>query len=663
MAVVKLPNGQNVRFPDDMPMEEIKALIASKFPEEVAARQASSAVTADTLMNLAREQFTPDPAAQPQVEGNPYASSLPGPLGQFQNSSRAFQGGMIEGATGNLSNEITSGIMAPFDAAGAAMQGNGFDVGRSFNNIYAQGQEQAAGSRALNPELYNRGNLTGAVTLGGGLGSLASRATSPLATALLGGLEGGLYGAVYGAGGAEGNERLSQALQQAGWGAAGGSLLGGVAGAMQQPISQEARLINRGLKGDGIDPAAIPGQTANLGPAGIVGDLGPNLQAQTAAIATIPGRGSQKVSAALGGRRAAANERIKNDVTGALGTPPRLSQVAGEIDDARKVINQQYEPVFRAKALSDDPFVDVSPLVNALDNRLSQTVGETKAAVQKVRNLLTDENGAPIQDPQMVMAVRQELDGMIGSETNRTIKSALVEARKEIDRTLGQSVPGLKQVDAQFAEISDQGAALERGGDVLRTDKGAIDPADLVDEMITNTTGQNMRLDQGVRAEINRIIGTNANDRVALRNIVRGEGSWNADKLKTILGEERADALMRIIDREATMAATENLATSGSRTQVLKAAQEEIAGKTGDPSVMREALNFQYGNAAARLSDKLLGGALARRREGVVSNVADVLLGQGLSPKMSAEIARLNNGASKRDKLILSLIMSGQASQ
>lgn len=647
------------RFEVEAP-DQATAISAARSMAPPAAR---APITADTLMELAREQFTPDPALAPQVVGNPQASSLPGPLGQFQNSSRAIQSGFIEGLTGNLSNELASGVLAIPDALGTAAQGGGFDVGRSFNNLYQSGQEQSQGQAALNPTLNNQGNLAGALVLGSKAPSLLSRASTPLGMAGVGALEGAIYGGVYGAGGAEGDDRLMAGLQGAGTGGLVGGVIGGGASALQQPVSQESRMIAKGLQADQIDPTSVAARMAALGPDGIVADLGPNLQGQAAAIATLPGSGSRKIIEALKGRRAGANTRIKQGVDASIGPAPRLSEVEGQIDAARKAVNAQYEPVFRAKALSNDPFTDITPMLNAIDTRISQTVGSTKAALKQARGLLLDETGAPLRDPQMIMAARQDLDGLIGSEMNGTIKGALKGIRREIDDTLGASVPGLKNVDAQFAEIAQQGDALQRGGQVLDDGKSAIDPADLVEEMVSMTPGQTTRLSQGARADINRIVGTKANDRLALRNIVRGEGSWNADKLRAVFGPQRTDELLKIIDRESQFAELENLATSGSRTQVLKAAQDDVKGKVGDPSIIREALNFQYGNAAGKMADKVLGGAIAARRAKVVDRVADALIGKRLSPQMEKEIGRLIDGMPARDKAIISALISGGASQ
>jgi hypothetical protein len=53
-----------------------------------------------------------------------------------------------------------------------------------------------------------------------------------------------------------------------------------------------------------------------------------------------------------------------------------------------------------------------------------------------------------------------------------------------VDGELATAVPGIKAVDAQFAELSRQSAGLQRGSQVLDGGKTAIRPAELVDEMV-----------------------------------------------------------------------------------------------------------------------------------------------------------------------------------
>lgn len=584
------------------------------------------------------------------------------------------QGSVLEGLTGNLSNEIFSGVLAPFDAVGSAIQGSGFDVGRSFNNLYEEGQKRAQGEALLNPTLSRMGNVTGAAILGSKLGPISptARATTPLGMAATGAVEGGIYGAIYGAGGAEGQERVLEGAKGFGTGALGGGVVGGTAARILPQVSQEARILGRGMEADGIVPGSVASRLSALGPDAIVADLGPSLQGQAAAIATLPGKGSRNVVDFLSSRRAEANPRIRQDITTALGTPPRPSQVTLEIDAGMDALSPVYQDVLRQKSLSSSPFIDATPLVTSIDDIAARYVGGTRREIERARDLLIDPTtGGPIRDPALLLAARQELDGLIGQEANTTTQGALVEARRLIDESLAANVPGIKQVDADFQDLVRQQEANTRGQTILRDGVTQTSPDDLADELlgmyvpsgvnVGPTNANARRLEQGLVADINRVIGQKANDRVALRNLIRGEGSWNYDNIATVLGKDRADELMTILNREAKFAELENLATSGSRTQVLKAAQDDIQGQVRDPGIIREALNFQYGNAAGKVADRLLGGVISRNRAGVVNNVADALLGKGLTPKMQSEVQRLIDGMTPNEKAIIAALQASQA--
>lgn len=215
MPIVKLPDGKNVQFPDDMPPEEIKALIANKFPDAVAQRVAS----------------------RPEM-----ASSLPGPLGDLQNTSRAFQSGATQGMTLGFGDELEAGLMAVPEAVGGMFQGKGFDIGRGYNQALERARGANVASEELNPIANVAGNVTGNMALGGALSkggvSFMSGAKPTIGSmAGRGALEGLTYGALTGLGEGEG---LAERLQGAATGGALGGAIGGVGGAIGGALANRA---------------------------------------------------------------------------------------------------------------------------------------------------------------------------------------------------------------------------------------------------------------------------------------------------------------------------------------------------------------------------------------------------------------------------------------
>ena len=94
-----------------------------------------------------------------------------------------------------------------------------------------------------------------------------------------------------------------------------------------------------------------------------------------------------------------------------------------------------------------------------------------------------------------------------------------------VDQEVARAVPGIKHVDAKYAELMRQQEGLQRGGMVFDTGKTATRPADLAAELRAGALPQGemvgpsavpTRVKQGARAEIDRLVGTHANDLNAL---------------------------------------------------------------------------------------------------------------------------------------------------
>lgn len=170
----------------------------------------------------------------PQEPANPVASSLPGPLGAFQDFSRAFQSGANQGMTLGFGDELQAGLFAIPEAIGGAIQGRGFDLGQGYNTALDRVRGIDEASAALNPTANVAGNITGNAVLAGSLPNF-SRGAAPTIGSMAGrGVADGLvYGALAGFGtGEELNDRVQQAVTGGAIGAGLGGAVGGVAGAL-----------------------------------------------------------------------------------------------------------------------------------------------------------------------------------------------------------------------------------------------------------------------------------------------------------------------------------------------------------------------------------------------------------------------------------------------
>lgn len=410
----------------------------------------------------------------------------------------------------------------------------------------------------------------------------------------------------------------------------GGGAGGGAAAATATP---GRNAVMRALKDSRIPAGKVGEHMAGIGPDAILGDISPQLQKIVQALATMPGPGQKTVLDALTARAEGRNARLAGDVTDTLGPAPVPSQVLAGNKANMDALGPEYQALFKgAKA------VDSTPIAHALDAAIVNLRGDAQKAVKQVRGML-NLYGEDLLDPnpQTLFETRQAIDGMLATEANPKAIGALSAARKQIDDMLAGAVPGIKEVDAKFAELARQNEALGEGGKILRTGPEAQRPSEVVEQMVSGANPQGLavgpsavpfRLSQGARAEIDRLIGTKANDLQALKSLVGGEGDWNRAKLVAVLGAEKADKLLSIITREMKYQSTEAGALTGSRTQVLAAAQKEIEGEQKGPGIMRNLADFRPGSAAAAAADKTLGWVGKARRGAVNEDIARLVASQ-----------------------------------
>jgi hypothetical protein len=422
---------------------------------------------------------------------------------------------------------------------------------------------------------------------------------------------------------------------------------------------------------DGLDAVAMRARLDQLGPEAIFADLGPNLRGQASALANMSGAAQQTVRAALDARQAGANGRIASAIDDSMGRNVVPSAVSADIAAGQRAVAPLYDDAF-----SNARAVDTTPIANALDSDAVNLRGDAQRAVQRVRSMLNI-TGTDVLDPNpaTLFQTRQAIDGMMATEANPQAVRAMTAARQQIDDELARTVPDIKRADAAYAELARQRDALQRGQTVLSSGREAPRPSELAQEVQQGALPQGMqigpsavplRLSQGARAEVDRIVGSNANDVAALNRLIKSEGDWNRSRLASLFGEEKAGRLIDVLDNELTFANTRNAAVGNSATAGRQQAMRELGGG-GDPAFgIRDAyaaggVTGAVRGTALRVADKALGGAmqasrgrkndaLARtitdNREAILAALIDRQTARPASPELDRVIrAMLTSGA------------------
>ncbi|RWI60244.1 MAG: hypothetical protein EOQ93_03005 [Mesorhizobium sp.] len=445
-----------------------------------------------------------------------------------------------------------------------------------------------------------------------------------------------------------------------------------------------AALLAKAAGRDALDSGANA-ELSRLGPSGMIMDLGENLRGQAAGLAALPGGGKTIVKGAVGARDADATWRIRSGLDDALGEAPTPSRL---IDTANR--NQQrLSPEYR-EALRDASPVDTAPIARYLDVEAQGLRGEAQKGIQRVRAMLnyvpTPEElararatgqpapGGLITDAATLLNTRHAIDDLLETAQGTNHVNALNTARQAVDDELAASVPGIKEVDAKYAELARQKAAVQRGQTVLSNGREAPRPNELADEVRQGALPQGMqvgpsavplRLRQGARAEIERLVGTTANDRVALQRAVGGEGDWNRARLGSLFGTDRTGRVLDMLDREKQFANTADQVVRNSYTAARQAAQQELTGAAAQGFGVADAFKAGGLRGAVRASGMKGVDAIVDALRGVKSDASRAGMARILTandPAVLEALLRAQRGSrvpsSEVDKVTRALLLS-----
>ena len=574
--------------------DELMALAAQR---EQSRRKISS-MTDDELRAAAYVQPKPPPGVTIHTRGAPYDGLRTQSNPFFIDSTGKQQQSTMAEAEQRMLRERDGivGDVADSVARGTPYAGAFFPRMRAAMSPgdYAQNLEREQARAKTFDQDYPFASLGGKVT-GGVLGTVAAApvpyvrgafglgGNSALGSVAYGGAAGLAQGAAQGVGDSADLTNYNDVAKNAGMqgafgGVLGAAIPGAIAGGVSakdyfaskinpDTLSQIPSAASRFLMQQFDDPARVAqmrGEMQRIGPGAVLADASPEMQGIAGGAATRPGSRSTIIDA-LSGRDAGKNARIQGAVNSNFGPDAIPSQIEAQIKEAKNALSPQYEQAF---AGAKDA-LDTAPIAQTLQDLASGKRGAAQKAASDVREMLAFP-GTNILDgsPRTLHQVRVAIDGMMDGEVNSDVLRTLKIARKAIDDELAAKVPGIKPIDAQYADLSRQWEAFKTGQRAFDTGReGVLRPSELAAEQSKlvqpagtaagpPTRGGLERLSEGARSEIERIVGTKANDVSALNTALKGEGDWNRDKLRLLFGKEKADKVLAVLDRERTFEAT-----------------------------------------------------------------------------------------------------------
>lgn len=534
--------------------------------------------------------------------------------------------------------------------------------------------------------------------VGGAIAPLAVvKAASAPATLLgktaAGAATGGGIGAVQGALGSEDYTQPLQVAKDAAIGGTGGAVVGGVMpgaakviGAGYGAVANLARGKVEGMsRGAGSHlvkaveadtPAAVQQRLAELGPDATLADAGPALLGKAQGASLNSDEGRSVLQGALTTRNEGTNARIQAGVDKALGPyqggDPQL--VSDAIVAHRKALDSVNYPA----ALDNAPSVKIAPIMTELIDRIEQAPNGSPEhkALSNVYTMLTKTEKQPVLDihgtPQYDSLGRQKwkdvevshddanvlhkvkvaIDNVVehnnpglgvqpGALNNQ--QGALKQVRGQVNAALEDQVPGYANANAVSAALAKRAEAVKAGTQYLGSGKTTASPERFASEFDPLSQGEKVAFAKGSRGEIERVVGTKANDLQALRGELQGEGGWNTAKIAAVHGQPAADELVGSVDRNLKFRDTYNKVVENSQTAQRNAAAKEMKP---DPSTETALIN----------PNMSLTGLLATGAKKGASAVVNALT-RSDPTRHYGEIARaLTEQGSARDARLLSVI-------
>lgn len=626
---------------------------------------------------------TPSPPQQPpqplrvdpfQGEGNHMVADEPPQMGPGRDPGAPSYGEMRN----------PTGVMGAVQAGLTGFNQNIPVVGPIFEDLRRRGVEAVGGpsreaqgayldrAAAEHPAASMAGGLAGSIApfIPAGMTATGAKMLGITGNTLRGrAVMGGASGAAIG--GADAGVRSGGDPSSAVAGALAGGLLGAGAPLVGSAIGAGAAWANRTIRGAAASVPGIRGSAANrladaistdsvlanpqarlsqLGPDGMLLDAGPTTRGVVAGATQAPGEARSTLLTALEGRRAGTTGRIASDLDAAIGPAVPPSQVEAGIKSAR----DQLSPYYRAVIRHSGP-VDTAPILTRVEAQLATAKGRAAEVLASVRDLLAP-NGNLDVTARGTLDARQALDGMIAAaKANPELAkggalSLLTALRREIDGALSV-VPGMKRLDAMYADLSRQIEGLNFGRDVLSVGKNAMWPQELAQEMAPMNSATRQAVAAGTAGDIRRMVGTTANDLVALRNAVRGEGDWNRAKLVEVFGQNSADRILGAVDREAAFDAAYRELVGNSLTAPRQAAQAAM-----EPTqIGRGTGEYVVGTAMGGVPGLAAVGAI-KAGTGVINSVA-----RALAAGRNIDIARAATmmAGPQRNALVQALLARG----
>lgn len=527
-------------------------------------------------------------------------------------------------------DEIGSGLNSAIHTISGGRAGMPYDQAHALEEARDAETERISSEQPKVGHLPLIGDITTGSLIKGAGGVASAAAASPIAPLRLMegeavvpsvvnyGATGAAAGGIAGTGEGEGLERL----KNGGVGAGAGLVIGGFAPVAGRALAAPYRAVRdrmRALPSEldefsrpeiervarAVRDDRVPGRydelSTQLGPEGMIADMGPNLQRQAGNLTTQPGRAQERVITALNDRNDMAADRIRGDLDQAFG--PQQNVIALE-RQRTNAANTAARPHYEAFENAEIPMTEElhgalqeARHWGAVQEGIKMARGQSimPRAINRLEpDAMTPMTGLPNQVTDLVPSGREldyvkraldrkaneafeKGDTHLGDIINQTARRLTT----EIDRILSPDNPA-GSVYARARGAAAEGKQFSEG---LRDGSGVFSrpkthhPDQVEDDLYDASVPYSDGYFAGARADIGNMMDEAATQFGSTGDRAARKGLWSRNserRIQQLTDVPRAQRVLNRRDAESTFAQTRNVAISGSDTRARMAAGKEF---------------------------------------------------------------------------------------
>lgn len=362
----------------------------------------------------------------------------------------------------------------------------------------------------------------------------------------------------------------------------------------------------------------------SVGPQGMLADVPGAPQSMAQGLATMQGEGADIMRRAIEQRAQTAGQRIEQEMTERIAGPEAAFLTRRQMAEQRSGI---FGPLYEAAKRSDQTF-KVDALRSGLAFLARDEASDVRSALNRVmRDLGTegDISAAKLHAARVALNDAKEMAFRSGAGGKGTVLKGLLE---EFDSKLDQ-IPGYATARTGWAATGAINDAIDAGRGVFSGGPtSALSPMALKQTFDKLSDAQKEAFRQGAREYISALMGTSRADAPAAWAAF--EKSWNAEKLRTILGEQDADQIIQLLRGEAAFSRTRGKVLEGSQTAAREEAREALADIREPDSMNMPSpitrVRSGIEQPINRVMDEILYGA---RRSNINRQIGEILSLQG----------------------------------